>query len=214
MPDWRRYVRERLSPLGLRHEREEDVLAELADHLEDQYAAEGEKDLSPPGQLVGMDDGTDWILLARAIRDAEDTMSPNGKTLLVPGLSMLFCSFALLLAMTRLVPPATWVDPKAPLLLLTPWLLSYTLFGALGALWSRRAGGTTAARFFSGTFPLALHLAVFVLPILVALASDASRFPEHLQPNFLLRTALLWVVIPGAALSIGALPFLHDNPHG
>ncbi len=137
-------------------------------------------------------------------------MSPTAKTLWVPGVSVLFCSSTLLLAMTRLVPPATWVDPKAPVLLLAPWLLSYLVFGALGAWWSRRAGGSRAARFFSGMFPLALHLAVFFLPIIVAMASDVPRFPEHLQLSFLLRAGLGWVVIPGFALAIGTVPFLRD----
>ena len=36
MPDWRKFVRERLGALGLRPEREEEIRAELADHLEDQ----------------------------------------------------------------------------------------------------------------------------------------------------------------------------------
>ncbi len=211
MPDWRQFVRERLGPLGLRHEREEEILAELAEHLEDQCGAKGEKALMSHSRVERIEDGTNWTLLAREIRHAEEeTMSPTAKTVWVPGVSMLFCSSILLLAMTRLVPPATWVDPKAPVLLLAPWLLSYLVFGALGASWSRRAGGSTAARFLSGTFPLALHLALFFLPIIVAMASDVPRFPEHLQLSFLLRAGLGWVVIPGVALAIGTVPFLRD----
>jgi hypothetical protein len=124
---------------------------------------------------------------------------------------MLFCSFILLLAMTRLVPPAIWVNPKAPVLLMAPWLLSYVVFGALGAWWSRRAGGSTATRFFSGMFPFALHLAVFLLPAILAIASNVSRLGEHDQVSFLLRIGLGWVVIPGAALAIGTVPFLRDS---
>jgi len=147
-------------------------------------------------------------------------MSPTAKTLWVPGVSMLFCSFVLLLAMTHLVPPATWVDPKGPVLLMAPWLLSYLVFGALGSWWSRRAGGSTATRFFSGMFPLALHLAVFLVPIVVAMASNLHRFPEHVQVSFLygvdaqafeVRAGLGWVVIPGIALAVGTVPFLKQS---
>ena len=137
-------------------------------------------------------------------------MSPTAKTLWVPGVGMLLCSFILLLAMTRLLPPKTWVDPRASVLLMAPWLLSYLAFGALGAGWSRRAGGSRVVRFISGTFPLALHLAVFSLPIIVAVVSDVPRFPEHLQLGFLLRAGLGWVVVPGVALAIGTVPFLRD----
>ena len=133
---------------------------ELAEHLEDQCAARAEKAILPQNRVEPIEGGTDWNLLAREIRHAEEeTMSPTAKTLWVPGVSMLFCSFILLFAMTRLVPPAIWVNPKAPVLLMAPWLLSYLVFGALGAWWSRRAGGSRATRFFSGIFPLALHLA-------------------------------------------------------
>jgi hypothetical protein len=212
MSDWRPHLRERLGPLGLHREREEEILAELAEHLEDQCAAKGEKALLPDSRVERIESGIDWTLLARNIRHAEEeTMSPTAKTLWVPGVSILFCSFILLLAMTRLVPPATWVNPKAPVLLMAPWLLSYLVLGALGAWWSRRAGGNTATRFFSGMFPLALHLAVFFLPIIVTIASTVPRFPEHLQVSFLLRAGLGWVVIPGVALAIGTVPFLRDS---
>lgn len=132
-------------------------------------------------------------------------MSPSAKTLWVPGMSMLFCSAILLFAMTHLVPPATWVDPRAPFFLLAPWLFSYLAFGALGAWWSRRVGGRTASRFFSGMFPLALHLAVFFG------ISSALPITAGFQLSFLLRASPVWVVIPGVALAIGTVPFLRDG---
>lgn len=35
MPDWRKLVRERLTPLGLEAKRQEDIVAEISGHLED-----------------------------------------------------------------------------------------------------------------------------------------------------------------------------------
>lgn len=219
MPDWRQYLRARLGRLGLCGEREEEILAELAEHLEDQCAADGERALLRQSQVERIEDETNWDLLARQIRDAEEeTMSSTTKTLWVPGVGMLFSSFLLLLAIARWVPPVAWLDPRAPTLLMVPWLLSYVAFGALGAWWSRRVGGSTAARFLSGVFPLALHLSVFFLPIVVAIASEVrlgastplgiGLVPEPLQASFLLRAGLAWVVIPGVALGLGTIPFL------
>jgi hypothetical protein len=215
MPDRRPYLRARLGPLGLRREREEEILAELADHLEDQDAPDSAPSL--PGTVDG--DATNWGLLARQIRHAEEEgMSPTVKTIWVPGMGMLLCSFLLLLAITTWVPPAAWLQPSALALCFAPWLLSYLGFGALGAWWSRRAGGSAAARFASGMFPLALHLSVFLLPIVVAVASDVrlgtstplgiGLEPEPLQAGFLLRVGLAWVLIPGVALGVGTIPFL------
>jgi hypothetical protein len=216
MRDRRAYLRERLGPLGLLPGREQEILAELADHLEDQCAAEGEKALLPHRRRERIEDGTNWTLLAREIRCAEEgTMSPTAKTLWVPGVSMLLCSSTLLVAMSRLVPPTSWTDSKGSLLLLSLWMLSYLVFGAVGAWWSRRAGGSAAARFFAGTFPMTFHLAVFLVAIIASMAPQLSRVldlrPEHLQLAILLRIGLLWLVIPGVALSIGAVPFLRNT---
>jgi hypothetical protein len=238
MPDWGAFVRERLARLGLGAERDEEIRAELAEHLEDAYQNALERGLPPEAAMVfAREQVPDWQRLARKIRRAgqeEDDVSHTAKTLWVPGMTALLGATLLLFVMTSLVPPTTWVDAKPPMLrladmlapgeeaepawvdarpavlLLGIWMFSYLAFGALGAYWSRRAGGSMAARFLSGTFPLTLHLAIFFLPILVALFSDVPNFPEHRQLSWLLRTSIVWVVIPGVALAIGTLPFLRD----
>ena len=201
MPDWPKFVRERLGTLGLRPEREEEIRAELADHLEDQVEDQGREGSEAQG--------TDWVLLAREIRRTEEEgrMSPTAKTLWVPGMSMLFCSFLLLSAVTSWTPKTAWLDPKTLVLPAVLWLLAYSLFGALGAVWSRRAGGGPLARFLAGTFPVTMHLAIFILPLLAALTPGVPGFPD-LETNSLLRHALLWVLLPGVALAIGTVPFL------
>jgi hypothetical protein len=141
-------------------------------------------------------------------------MSPTTKTLWVPGVSMLFFSSSLLLAMMSLVPPATWVDPEAPKLLRAAWLVAYLLFGALGAWWSRRVGGSTVCRFFSGMFPIALYLGVVVGFISAPPVGLGQRVSDALQLNFLLRSGAEWVVISGVALAIGTFPFLRDTANG
>jgi len=63
-------------------------------------------------------------------------------------------------------------------------------------------------RFLAGTFPAAMHLAIFILPALAALTSVASGFRDVLQADALLRHAILWVLVPAVALAIGTSPFL------
>ena len=215
MPDWRAFVRERLAGLGLGARREEEIHAELAEHLQDAYQDALERGLSPEAALAWAHEQVpDWQGLARKIRRAgqeEDAVSHTAKTLWVPGMSVLFFASVMLLVMTRVVPPTVWTGPKGPVLMLGPWLFSYFVFGALGAYWSRWAGGSHRDRLLSGVFPLALHLAIFVLPIVVTVFSDVPRFPEHRDLSWLLRTSIVWVVIPGVALAIGTLPFLRNS---
>src|SRR5438128_3824016 len=98
-------------------------------------------------------------------------MTQTAKTVWLPGMSALFLSTIVLLVTTRLIPPHVWLDSRMPWLIGGLWALSYVVAGAWGAYWSRRAGGNRAARFVAGTFPLALHLIAFILPVLVTLIS-------------------------------------------
>ena len=62
----------------------------------------------------------------------------------------------------------------------------------------------------AGTFPLALHVAIFATVVIAAMFGD-RRSPEAVQINFQLRMALIFIVIPGVALVVGTLPFLRDG---
>jgi hypothetical protein len=100
-----------------------------------------------------------------------------------------------LLGVARLAPGSLWADPGTALPMIAAMLLAYLMYGALGAWWSRRAGGSVTARFVAGIFPLALHLGILAT-VLVA------------RVDFPLGGAVGFIVIPGVALTIGALPFL------
>ena len=133
-------------------------------------------------------------------------MSPDAKTLWLPGMAALGCAAAVMLGAPRLLPASLWLDPRATMPMTAGLLLSYLAFGALGASLSRRAGGGIAARLAAGIFPLALHVSIFVTVVVAAMFGD-RRF----QNNFQLRAALIFIVIPGVALAVGALPFLRDG---
>ena len=136
-------------------------------------------------------------------------MSHDTKTLWLPGMAALAGAATLLIGTARLLPGSLWTDPRATLPMQALFLGSYLTLGALGAWWSRRAGGAGRARFAAGVFPLALHLSIFAI-VVVAATAGSIRLGEHVQINFQLRALLVFIIIPGIALAIGTLPFLRD----
>ena len=204
MRDWSAVIEARLAALGLDAEREAQIRAELAGHLEDAYADAVRR---------GCDDGDaaacalahvgDWTDLADVIRRADqegDPMTRDARTLLLPGMVTLCCASAVVFGMLRFVPSWAWTNDRLSVRLVAPALLlvCYLALGAFGASWSRRAGGSVAARFVAGLFPLALHLGILATVLV-------------LHIDFRLVGALGFIVIPGIALTIGALPFLRDK---
>ena len=214
MRDWSSVVRSRLLALGIEAEREEEIRAELAGHLEDAYGDAIRRGCTEEDAVArALERVPDWTRLADAIRRAdqkEGPMSPDAKTLWLPGMAALGCAAAVMLGVPRLLPASLWLDPRAIMPMTAGLLLSYLAFGALGASLSRRAGGGVAARVAAGIFPLALHLSMFVALVVAAIFGD-HRSPEAIQSNFQLRAALIFIVMPGIALTVGTLPFLRDN---
>lgn len=222
MPDWQEHVERHLRSLEVSVEREDEIRAELAEHLEDTYQGALRRGLSPEAAMAyAKEQVPDWRKLAGRIRRAsreEDAMTTTAKTLWLPGVTVLSLATLWLLVLMRKV-PGGWqgpqmnelIAPKALWMIIVPWLVAYLAFGALGAYWSRRAGGGVAARVIAGTFPLAMHLVTVILPVMVTAFSETPRFPEHLQVGFLVRVITLWVVVPGIALTLGTVPFLRER---
>ncbi|MGH9717567.1 MAG: hypothetical protein ACRD4R_12690 [Candidatus Acidiferrales bacterium] len=113
---------------------------------------------------------------------------------------------------------------SAALTIYLAWVYTLPFLGALGAYCSRRARSSRAMQIVSGLFPMILFLAIFIGQRNVArqgtslpfLAMDALP-PAHMFFLFLSASSnllLSWVVIPGAALLLGVLPFLWlDESH-
>ena len=214
MHDWPAIVSARLAALGLDAAREEEIRAELAGHLEDEYAAALQRGRSEQEAIAcALARVPDWVDLARTIHQAdkkEDLMSPDTKTFWLPGMAALCCAGAAILVSTRL-PSSLWANPKASAPMAALTIACYVAFGALGSWWSRRAGGGTRARFAAGLFPLVLHLAIIVPAIIVSILNEGRMHPEHLMINFQLRVLFAFVLVPGVALAIGTLPFLRSR---
>ena len=213
MRDWSSVVRSRLIALGIEAGREEQIRAELAGHLEDAYADAIRRGCTEEDAAArALAQVPDWTRLADAIRADQKggPMSPDAKTLWLPGMAALGCAAAVMLGVPRLLPASLWLDPRATMPMTAGLLLSYLALGALGASLSRRAGGGIAARLAAGIFPLALHVSILVTVVVAAMFGD-RRSPEAIQLNFQLRAALIFIVIPGVALAVGTLPFLRDG---
>lgn len=87
------------------------------------------------------------------------------------------------------------------------WLFAQVLFGALGAFFSRRAGGTRTARIVAGAFP------AFMMFGLCALAVPITFLIEHKaagpQPQ-LAWGMFVWGVAPAITLLLGVALFLRE----
>ncbi len=80
------------------------------------------------------------------------------------------------------------------------------LFGAASAYLSRRSGGDRSAAGTAALFP-----SLVMIPLWMVLATRMSH-PSTGQWFGLFSGVLNWIVVPGAALLLGALPFLKAQP--
>jgi hypothetical protein len=153
---------------------------------------------------------SDWNVLQRHIRNAkerEHLMHNRVRQLWFPGLLTLTLATALLPMLLKLgLEPriVSWNGPDT-ILFYVPWLMALPLFGALGAYVSLRAGGSARRILFSGTFPLLSLAACFFVILPLSIVLDRS-LAFHLTLAGFLDLLLSWVVAPGAALLMGALP--------
>lgn len=211
MHDWRKFLQSKLAGLRLESGAREDVIEELAAHLEEAYEGlSGQGMAEELAAQQAMLQVTDWKALQRSIYAAkkkEEQMPNRVRQVWFPGLLTLTLSMGLLtiLLKHRLEPQIVSWDGTETILFYVPWLLTLPLFGALGACLSSRAGGSTKAILFAGVFPvLPLAACLFViLPLSFVLDRDVAH---AFRIAAFLRALIEWILVPGAALLMGALP--------
>ena len=222
MPDWREMARRRLTPLALDAKRQEEIIVELADHLEDLYSDLVRQGKSEVEALQSALTATaDWDELRREIQLAaneEVIMNYRVKTLWLPGI----CTSALAGVLLRLLqirsapaPHVFWIWQGMSLVLYWRWLLCLPLVGALGAYWSRRAGGKLLDRLLAASlYPLGLTCAL----ALTFCIGFVLRLDSHVPPSIKLVAlgAYIadWGIAPFIPLLLGALPFLRGDAAG
>ncbi|MGD0214370.1 MAG: hypothetical protein ABSB87_14160 [Terriglobales bacterium] len=134
-------------------------------------------------------------------------MIQRAKTLWVPAILSLVTSMVWRLVLQRKMPPGQPLLNHAGL---TPmyqlfWLAGLPLFGAIVAWLSRRSGGKRWTIIIAVVFP-----AIVMIPLWAGIATRMSH-PSASQWFGLLCGLLNWIVVPAAALFLGALPFLRTN---
>jgi hypothetical protein len=127
MPDWKRIVSDNMSALNLPSGAREEVIAELAVHMEETYEHAHSRGLTETAALEAtLQEINDWHVLAGDIARAKSkegpmnhiTMNPRTKTVLLPAIAVLFAVGLVLLFLDRaaIVQRLIWVACMALLL--------------------------------------------------------------------------------------------------
>jgi len=211
MLDWRRRIREYLDARELPAAMREEVVYELAAHLEESYEQARWRGLDEAAAAeAALNEVEDWRGLAADIcraKSEEGSMNYRTKSLWLPALTTLLgASVSLALMQFLGMRPHVVSIAGMGVTFYWPWLATLPIFGAMGAWLSRRGQGKRSACLVAGLSPAVLMLIVMVgLVLPFGLVIDGMDFIRLVGLGIALT---MWVVIPGIALLVGALPFL------
>jgi hypothetical protein len=217
MRDWKIVVEERIESLKLPPRAKAEIAAELAAHCEDvvdQARREGLTEQEALERAEAM--AGDWKELTAEIqraRQEDGAMNERTKKFWVPGLISFVAAtiFLVLISQISYVPRMVVLRSSLAVFIYPIWLAVQPICGALGAYFSRRAGGTRAIRLAAGLFPsLILVASVFVVLLINALKPGRNDIGTMGAALFF-RSVIGAILIPAVAMLLGALPFLRDN---
>lgn len=224
MRDWRAYVEGQLGALRLERAEADEVVRELAGHLEECYEAlraQGVGEEEAFSQACA--EAGNWAQLRRGVISAkEGRMSDRVKQIWLPSLVTLSVGWAVLgMAIWSGTPPLIWESWHAarrgvvlwasaggwtaapPLVILYwPWLVSLPFIGAAGAYLSRRAKATGWRVYLSGAFPVLAVAVVFAVTFPFAFVVDTQVAP-FFKVTSMLANVVSWILLPGIALWLG-----------
>lgn len=223
MRDWRKEALRKLASSKLSAAEREEIARELAGHLDDLYSDARNRGLDESAAIKCAaaelhEDARLGPKLRRARQEGK-MMIERIKRFWFPSVAILFASVAFLAAIQAAgLRPYFMMKGELPLVIYLPWLVVLPFLGAGGAYWARcqRGGQTVAATI--GLLPVlklfGSFVAVFVASLLVALPVCVALGALTPDAEFFIVLAgaiLSWVVIPGAALLLGVLPFLRSS---
>ncbi len=222
MPDWRAIVRGRMESVALSPAARNDVIAELSSHLEDQYdGALAQGMTANEAEKLVSEQAIDWARLCRGVQmSKEDEMTNRARQVLIPGMITLAISGlawqALYMAREALyaagIPsPVYGLHGSTGVVVSYPWLALLPFLGAFAAWWSRRMGGNSARRLIAASFPALVFAAIFIVFGLLLMPFVDRHVPLNIRVTAIGIFLLGWTVIPGAFLTLGALPFLGQS---
>ena len=217
MPDNRELLKARIGGLGLTPGREEEILRELSEHLEDHASALAARGVASEAAVrEAFDSVSDWPEFREEILSAETEeaiMNYRTKVLWLPALCALTLSNGLLALMQVFGPPPhfywfyTDKSMEGFYVFIVPWLISQPVVGGVAAYWSRRAGGAVRHQLLAALAPAIALLCLFVLILPFAMVVG-KHVSHHIQLSAFLVLTVTWVLLPAVPLLIGAAPFL------
>jgi hypothetical protein len=202
-----------LSGRGLTSEQQNEVVTELAAHLEDLYDEQRAQGANESDAIRrALDEVANWRQLSRRIqrsKQKEGQMNYRTRSLWLPGFASLTAAMGTLMLMNRfgIEPIILWHGSLAIFQIHLQWLAVLPLFGALGAYLSQRANGNLKLRLAAASFPALVLLGLFCPGIVIAAIFESHRTWHDLPVAFAV-VVFNWVLIPGVMLLLGALPFL------
>ena len=214
MRDWSALVHRHLASVRVDERRRREISAELAAHLEDAYDSALRSGCTEAEAIAcAMERVPDWRALAVAVKrsiDEDSIMTRRAITVLLPGTTILLAAATGMSLLVYATPADRWVDPRWHVHALAAGLafLFYLVLGAIGAAWSRHAGGSRGECLAAGVFPLVLHVAMAGPAVGADMLYAFSRgaVGRHLSINFI-NMILVVLVAPATALLLGGLPF-------
>jgi hypothetical protein len=213
MRDWRVLVGRRLAGLALERQERDEVIAELAAHLEETCEEALRRGMTEEEAVQrALSQAGNWRHLRRKILTAkrrEQVMEKRIRQLWIPGFLTLILSMLFLATFRKFgfQPRLVGSGPSAVLFYM-PWLLSLPFLGALGAYISSRADGSRGTMLLASVFPaIALTFAfLFMFPFSATVELITGRPVDFSHvATVLLKDGIGWIVLPAAALLLGGL---------
>lgn len=205
MRDWKKEIAEHLSHVQLPRATKEEVIAELASHMEETERESQQKEAGTP-ELSRRT----WRRLGRAIYRAKEKDMNRRDALWIPIFVNLLLTSALINICDRLADVDLAIYRAHPIPLTPqPWVLALTISGAAAAFLARGSQASPRQRIIAALVPCVIWSAVPFFLELIFLC-----FPETFPgiPVRSLALSSVWFfVFPGLALLLGAAPFLRTS---
>ncbi|HSS96797.1 MAG TPA: hypothetical protein VLK33_07200 [Terriglobales bacterium] len=212
MHDWSKLIRERLGPMNLPKQIQDEVVSELASHLQDVYEDKivaGNTESSALEFALGQVDH--WRPLAKEIeRTRGGIMNNRSKQFWLPALlslsaSMIWLMFIELTAEKLHMP---WRYSNVAFMPYVLWIVSLPLIGGLTAYLAYRAGSTRRACFSAVTFPC---MVMFVMWLVLVGYLLMRKTPQPIHALSISYGLFFWVLLPAGALLLGTWPFSRQH---